>query len=144
MTSTPPPDPSAVVIDTNVLVGAGFRPDSGAGQVVRAVREGRVRMVWNEATRREIHAVFVRIPPLRWEEIAGLFREEDRGMDDLDESGLDWVADPEDRKFAALACATGATLISNDDHLLARREEATVTVLRSGEYAEKLRRSRAP
>jgi predicted nucleic acid-binding protein len=50
---------------------------------------------------------------------------------------LDWVGDPNDRKFAALARVAGAILVSNDDHLLARREEASITVLTSGEYVRR-------
>lgn len=123
-------------MDTNVFVGAGFRPGSAAGAVVRAVREGRVRMPWSDATRREIEAVVRRIPPLSDLELGGMFREEDRVGGALDDSGLEWVGDPADRKFAALAVHACAALVSNDDHLLARRGEAPIPVFRSGEFAE--------
>jgi hypothetical protein len=39
---------SAVVLDTNVLVAAGFNPRSASA------KQGQVRMVWNDATRREM------------------------------------------------------------------------------------------
>jgi len=137
--SKAPPSDSAVVVDTNVFVGAGFKPASGAGQVIRAVRCGRVRMPWSDATQGEIRAVISRIPPLSWPSIEDLFRAEDRYRGRPDEGGLEWVLDPGDRKFAALARATGAILVSNDDHLLARRDEASITVLTSGEYRERMR-----
>jgi len=132
-----PPASTPVVIDTNVFVGAAFKPESGAGLVVQAVREGRVRMPWSDATRGEIEAVVTKIPPISWSAIRDLFRAEDRVQGSPDESELDWVGDPNDRKFAALARAAGAILVSNDDHLLARREEASITVLTSGEYVRR-------
>ena len=125
-----------VVIDTNIFVAAGFKPDSASGRLIRAIREGRVRMPWSDATRAEIRAVLTRIPPLSWTEVEDLFRADERVGGDPDESGLDWVADPSDLKFAAVARVTGAILVSNDDHLLARRAEATFTVLRPGEYGQ--------
>lgn len=133
-----PRAPSSAVIDTNVFVGAAFRGDSASGRVVQAVRDGRVRMPWSDATRGEVEAVLRKIPPISWDDIADLFRTRDRYHGALDEGGLDWVGDPADRKFAALARATGATLVSNDDHLLARRGEADITVLTSGEFRDRV------
>jgi predicted nucleic acid-binding protein len=49
---------------------------------------------------------------------------------------------PDDRKFAALAHAAGATLISIHDHLLGCRLVLPVTVLTAGAFWEMLRRSR--
>lgn len=132
------PDLKAVVIDTNVLVGAAFKRRSAAADVVGAVRDGRLRMPWTDATRREVETVLTRIPPLDWSDVAALFREEDRHEGPLDERELEWVHDPEDRKFAALARASGAVLVSNDDHLLGRRDEATITVLTSAEFRDQL------
>ena len=103
------------------------------------MRDGSVRMWWSDATRAEIEAVVSKIPPLSWPGIEDLFREESRVQADLDESGLDWVLDPSDRKFAALARTTGAVLVSNDHHLLARRDEAPIIVLTSGECRARLR-----
>ena len=45
--------PPAVVLDTNVFVAAGFNPRSASARIVDAVKHGQVRMVWNDATRRE-------------------------------------------------------------------------------------------
>jgi len=44
------------------------------------------------------------------------------------------IEDPEDRKFAALAAATGAIVISSDSHLLSCREELPITVLTAREF----------
>ena len=127
----------AVVVDTNVFVGAGFERESAAAEVVRAVGDGRLRMPWTDATRREVRTVLEKIPPLEWSRVEGLFREDDRVADAPDEGGLGWVSDPPDRKFAALARETGAVLVSNDDDLLARREEAGFPVMTSGEYRDR-------
>ena len=58
--SSPP-----VVLDTNVLVAAGFKPRSASATIVDAVKQGQVRMVWNDATRREIEHIIGKIPPVR-------------------------------------------------------------------------------
>src|SRR2546425_7311092 len=68
----------AAILDTNVFVAAGFKPSSRSARIVDAVRAGRLRMVWNDATRREIERVLSRIPPLRGEDVSELFRDEDR------------------------------------------------------------------
>ena len=76
-----------------------------AGTTVQAVRDGRLRMPWTDDTRHEVKAVLENIPPLDWSDVEGLFRDEDRHAEDLDTGGLQWVEDPDDRKFAALARA---------------------------------------
>lgn len=126
-----------VVVDTNVFVGAGFNPDSHSGTVVQAVRDGRLRMPWTGSTRHEAKSVLGQIPPLDWSDVEGLFREEDRIDREPDEGGLGWVHHDSDRKFAALARETGATLISNDDDVLADRSAADFPVLTPGEYVER-------
>lgn len=127
-----------VVIDTSVFVGAGFNADSGAGATVQAVRDGRLRMPWTEDTRREVKTVLETIPPLDWSDVEGLFRDEDRYDGDPETGGLQWVEDPDDRKFAALARAADAALVSNDDDFLARRDEAGIPVYSSREFADRL------
>lgn len=110
-----------VVLDTNVFVGAGFKRDSASAAILEDVRAGRLRMVWNDATRREIEAVLRRIPPLRAFEVSDLFREADRFAGETEPQRFDGVPDPDDRKFAALAHAASAVLVSSDDHLLSAR-----------------------
>lgn len=130
-------DHQPVVIDTNVFVGAGFEPDSASGEVVQAVRDGRLRMPWTDATRGEVRTILKRIPPLSWSDVEGLFRDEDRVADAPDEGGLGWVEDADDRKFAALARDQDAVLVTNDDDLLGRRSEASFTVFTTGEYRDR-------
>jgi len=67
-----------VVLDTNVFVGAGFNPESASAELVRQVRDGALRMPWTEATRAEVERILTKIPPLSWDDVRGLFREEDR------------------------------------------------------------------
>ena len=128
---TPPP---AVVVDTNILVAAGFNPRSKSGQIVDAVRQGQLRMVWNDATRREIERIMHQIPPLRAEPVAELFRPPDRFTGPTHPERFADIPDPDDRKFAALAHAAGAPLISNDEHLLGQRDRLDLTVLTPSEF----------
>ena len=120
---------SSLVLDTNIIVAAGFRPQSASGRLVARVRTGELRMAWSAETRDEIEHVVRRVPPLRGFPLADLFRDDGRHEVDAGEHGspaLSMIADPDDRKFAALAIAAGAILVSNDDHLLAARQCAGV------------------
>jgi len=56
---------NAVVIDTSVFVAPGFNKRSDAAKVIDAIREGRVRLVWNKQTQGETKNVLKRIPPCR-------------------------------------------------------------------------------
>ncbi|WP_158044175.1 PIN domain-containing protein [Skermanella pratensis] len=128
------PAPDHLVLDTNVFVAAGLKPGSNAAAVVKAVREGRCRLAWSEATRRETETVVRRIPGLDWDRFAGLFAASGEHRGPLDVSSSSRVEDPGDRKFAALAWATGAALITSDAHLLSCRDELPVTVLTPREF----------
>jgi predicted nucleic acid-binding protein len=124
----------AVVGDTNILVAAGFNPRSTSRKIVDAVRQGQLRMVWNDATRREIERIMHQIPPLRAQPVAELFRPADRFTGPTHPERFADVPDPDDRKFAALAHAAGTPLISNDEHLLGRRYRLDLTVLTPSEF----------
>jgi predicted nucleic acid-binding protein len=123
-----------VVLDTNVFVAAGFNPRSTSARIVGEVRAGRLHMAWNERTRGEIEAVVRQIPPLSWEPFAELFRQEAQSDANLTLDQFTYVRDPADRKFAALARATGAVLVTADDHLLATRNQGDVEVRTPGEF----------
>ena len=125
---------AGVVLDTNVWVAAGFRPRSASGRLIEQVRQGEVRLVWDRATREETEHVLRKIPPLSWEAVASLFHDEDRFAGPTDPERFDFVADPADRKFAALAEAAGVPLVSLDEHLLGARSRLTVPVLTPGEW----------
>ncbi|MBX6366310.1 MAG: PIN domain-containing protein [Gemmatimonadetes bacterium] len=122
------PNPPAVVLDTNVLVAAGFRPASGSGRLLHEIRTGAVRLVWNDATRRETEHIIRKIPPLSWRAVADLFRAEDRFVGRTDPGAFAVIADPDDREFAALAAAAAATLVTMDEHVLGVRAEVPARV----------------
>ncbi|MDX1531790.1 MAG: PIN domain-containing protein, partial [Rhodothermales bacterium] len=92
-----------VVLDTNVLVAAGFRPESASGRLVRAVASGRLRLAWDAPTRQETARVIGAIPPLEWGPLDALYREEERFAGATDPDRFPEVPDASDRKFAALA-----------------------------------------
>jgi predicted nucleic acid-binding protein len=91
-------------------------------------------MVWDEATRRETARVLRQIPRLSWDEAADLFREEDRFPGETRPERFACIPDPDDRKFAALAEATGAALITNDRHLLQAGGLAEARIMTPGEF----------
>jgi predicted nucleic acid-binding protein len=124
----------SVVLDTNVFVAAGFNPHSDSAQIVKAIVQGHIRMVWHQDTRRETRRILEQIPPLSWTDFAGLFRDPDRYQTSLRTDRFDFIPDPDDRKFIALADAAGAILISNDDHLLEHRHETQVPILTPAEF----------
>lgn len=115
------------VLDTNVFVAAGFRPDSAPARLLREAEAGRLALVWSRETRGETEAVLRRIPKLRWERVAALFRPEGEHEGALDLAAVGFVEDAADRKFAALSRAAGAPLVSADDHLLAHRGRLDVS-----------------
>jgi predicted nucleic acid-binding protein len=127
----------AAILDTNILVGAGFRRSSHSARIVDAVRDGRVRMVWNDATRREIEHVLRQIPLLSWERVAGLFREVDRFQGETHPEQFDYVPDPADRQFAALADAARVPLVTQDEHLLQGRARARSPILTPAEFVRR-------
>jgi predicted nucleic acid-binding protein len=125
------------VLDTNIVVAAGFARESASAAIVGAVARGELRMVWNDSTRREIEHILGRIPPLRGRSSVVRFREGDRIDLTTDPQRFRAVPDPDDRIFAALAHAAGAILVTNDDHLLANRQAIGVEVLTAGEFRDR-------
>ena len=122
-----------------MFVAAGFNRGSASARILHQVRSGQLRMVWSEQTRRETRAILTRIPPLSWASVADLFREQDRYTGATDPDRFDHVADPDDRKFAALAEASGGVLLTNDRHLLDERDRVAVSILTPREYCLKYR-----
>jgi uncharacterized protein len=127
--------PAKVVLDTNVFVAAGFNPGSHSARLVAALRDGRLRMVWDDATRAEIEHVLRQIPPLSWTRVADLFRPEDRFPGATNPQDFSCVPDPADRKFAALADAAHAPLVTSDAGLLRAGGQLAVPVLKPSEFA---------
>ena len=127
-----------VILDTNVFVAAGFKPTGSSAAIIDAVRNRRLPMAWSEATRAETQNVLRRIPPLRWERFSDVFdlAWEYRGTIDL--TPFELIADPQDRKFAALAAATGGILVSSDGHFLSCRDKLPIPVFTPREFSERM------
>lgn len=118
-----------IVIDTNVFVAAGFNPRSASARVLAATRDGRFRLIWNTSTRRETEMILVRIPRLDWERFADLFQPEGEFTGPVDPDAFVLIADPDDRKFAALSAAANSPLVTNDNDLLAARNVTGIDAL---------------
>ena len=125
-----------VVLDTNVLVAAGFAPRSASAAIVRAVQRGDLAIVWDERTRRETERIVTRIPRLSWARFAPIYRAEARFDGPTFPERFARVPDPDDRKFAALAAAAEAVLVTNDDDLLGVRGHLDAEILTPGELVE--------
>lgn len=127
-----------LVIDTNVFVAAGFRPDSISARLLAAVREGQFQLVWNQATRSETEATLRKIPPLSWDACADLFLEEHEFRGPTEPARFDHVPDPADREFAALAAASGSSIVTSDSHLLHTRHHGNVPIFTPSEFWNRL------
>jgi len=138
------PKPPPLVIDTNVFVAALFREGSQAARLIDWVRHGVVRMVWNQETMRETRTIIERIPPIDWASVSELFQMENEYTEPTDHHPFHKIPDPDDRKFAALAYATGAILISQDDDLLGCPEQLEILVLSPRKFLEGPYAPRAP
>jgi predicted nucleic acid-binding protein len=133
-----------VVLDTNVFVGAGFNPRSASRRLLDAARRGEARMAWNAATRREIEHVLRRIPPLRAYPVADLFRPAARFRGRTRPERFAGVPDPDDRKFAALAHAAGAVLVTSDEHLLGAPARLGLRVMTPGAFWREFEQQHQP
>jgi predicted nucleic acid-binding protein len=123
-----------IVLDTNVFVAAGFNQSSSSAQIIRGIEQGRFELVWHQATRRETERILRQIPRLSWQEFARLFAKETEYAGEIAPGEFLDVADPADRKFAALSAASGSVLITNDNHLLAPRAALGVEIQTPAEF----------
>ena len=130
--------PPATVIDTNVFIAAAFSPASDSARLLDAVSGGRVRLVWDRPTRRETEALMRRIPRISWEDVRHLFVEAERWSGGVGPERFTSVPDPDDRKFAALASSSGATLVTLDRHLLGAGLDDSCRVVTPGEFLRSL------
>jgi uncharacterized protein len=126
------------ILDTNIFVAAGFNPRSDSAWILQRVKRGDLRLIWNEGTRRETERIVRKIPRLSWESIAPLFRAENCCRAETHPERFLSVPDPEDRKFAALAAATGATLVTRDDHLLQAGEIPGTRILTASQFRRQM------
>ena len=118
-----------VVIDTNVFVAALFNPRSASARIIEDVRKGRFRLIWNEPTRQETEMILRRIPRLDWQKAADLFRPGEEFTGPVDPAAFTVIADPDDRKFAALSAAANAPLVTSDKLVLAQRGTIGIEVV---------------
>ena len=124
-----------VVIDTNVFVAAGFNPRSASARILAKVREGGLLLIWNKPTRRETEMILRQIPRLNWERVADLFRLEGEFTGPVDPEAFGLIADPDDRKFAALSAATKRPLVTSDSDILTQRSALGIEVFTPGEFS---------
>ncbi len=61
--------PTKVVLDTNILVAAGFNPDSHSSRLIKLIRQGKINLIWQTSTRAESRQVINQIPALDWPDI---------------------------------------------------------------------------
>ena len=128
-----------VVIDTNVFVAAGFNPGSASARVLEGVRSGRFRLIWNQPTRRETEMILRRIPHVDWQKVADLFRPEEEFTGPVDPAAFTVIADPDDRKFAALAAAANVPLVTSDKLVLAQRGKIGIEIVTPGDFLARQR-----
>lgn len=124
-----------VILDTNVLVGAGFNPHSHSAQIIESIRAGDIDLIWHQKTLAECERIIRKIPPLRWHQFEGLFEAEHEFEGILAVENFSQISDFEDRKFAALAAATNAILISNDHHFHNVIAQLSITVMTPRHFA---------
>ena len=129
-----------VVIDTNVFVAAGFNPGSASARVLEGVRSGRFRLIWNQPTRRETEMILRRIPHVDWQKVADLFRPEEEFTGPVDPAAFAAIADPDDRKFAALSAAANAPLVTSDKLVLAQQGRIGIEIVTPREFLERQRK----
>ena len=127
------------IYDTNVFVAAGFNRRSASARLLDAARQGEVLLIWSQQTRAETQRILGRIPPLSWDAVAEIFGADGEWTGPLDRCTVDFVTDPEDRKYAALSLSAGVPVVSSDDDLLSHR--GRIDVMTPGEFLRERLRS---
>jgi predicted nucleic acid-binding protein len=128
-----------VVIDTNVFVAALFNPKSASARILESIREGRFRLIWNQPTRRETEMILRRIPRLDWQKVADLFRPEEEFTGSANPADFSMIADPDDRKFAALSAAANVPLVTSDNLVLAQRGKIGIEIVTPRDFLARQR-----
>ena len=119
-----------VVLDTNVLVAAAYNPRSASRHVVEACLAGELTAVVSGALLREYEFILARAARGRpyLERVHQLLD----GAEVVEPARTPRVVpdDPGDDKLVAAALAAGASLVSNDAHLLALAGHEGLEVVR--------------
>lgn len=129
---------TAAVLDTNVFVAGAFNEGSDSRKIVDAIRRGDLILVWSEATKEETLKVVNEIPPISDRDFAELFTEDGRYEGPTREDRFKQVPDPTDRKFAAVAEATGVAVVSSDSDLLESRRSTNITIDTPTEFVDRI------
>lgn len=125
----------SVILDTNIFVAAGFKSTSHSAHIIEQVKSEQLQMVWSEETRQETEFIVRKIPPLAWDKIAYLFQPAHCYNGPLYPQNFQQIADAADIKFAALAEATRAILITMDRDFLSVRDILEIAVMTPYEFA---------
>ena len=120
-----------IVADTNILVAAGYSESSASRKIILAVLEEKLDMIVSEAILREYRFILPRA--LRRREFMPQIESALKNARLIVPSPYGGIAppDPDDTKFLAAAhSVANATVITNDDHLLALGDKASVRIAR--------------
>jgi len=107
----------------------GFQHQKHIGAHCSGRSGGTFSVGWNKPTRHETETILRRIPGLDWATLADLFRPEGEFTGHVNPDAFVMIADPDDRKFAALATAAKTPLVTNDNHILAQQRAIDIEIL---------------
>jgi putative PIN family toxin of toxin-antitoxin system len=129
-----------IVIDTNILVGAAYRPDSASRRIVRAVEEQTLTLIVSAAVRREYELVLSKA--IRTDEARDRILRAIGLAECVTVSEVPAVTeDRSDDKFLAAALAGQAdAIVSSDAHLLSVHPYQGIAILRPSHFWEQLER----
>jgi putative PIN family toxin of toxin-antitoxin system len=123
------------VLDTNLLVGSAYAPDSSSRRIVEACLRGEVVAVLSPALRAEYDFILRRA--VRGRADASPLRRLIEQAEEVSPAETPRVVpdDPDDDKLVAAARAAGAdALVTNDAHLLALDPLGGLRVMRPAEF----------
>jgi predicted nucleic acid-binding protein len=80
-----------------------------------------------------------RIPRLDWQKVADLFRPEGEFAGPVDPTAFTEIADPDDRKFAALSAAANVPLVTSDKLVLAQRGRIGIEIVTPRDFLARQR-----
>ena len=122
-----------VVLDTNVLVAAVYNPASASRRIVEACLDGELTPVLSPALRRGYEFILARAA--RGRPYLERVRRLVAGAEVVEPAQTPRVVadDPDDDKLVSAALAAGATLVTNDAHLLGIAGHEGLEVVRPAE-----------
>jgi len=131
-----------VVLDTNVLIAAGYAPDSASRRIVDACLSGKLRATLSPAVRREYEQILSKA--LRRAEYRPQLQEFMEEAEEVVPQNTPRAVpdDPEDDKLLAAAVVGRAgALVSNDEHLLQLNPYEGISILTPGQFVAEFLRS---